>query len=324
MILSSVSFFEGVRFAAVLAVAGGVFFWSAVIVTRGLVRRVRGKIAPHRGAVGRWARRIVLALAAAGIVALSYAYFIEPYWLEHTHVSLDSAKLPAGARPIRIVHISDLHCDPKVRLEEELPDEVAGHDPDVIVFTGDAINSRGGVGHFRRCMKRLAAIAPTFAVLGNWDRAHSNAKELYEGTGVRVLDGEAQRLEVRGVTIYFIGGPTRAWGDVARAAEAVGTDAYRVVLYHYPRRIYEAADLGVDLYLTGHTHGGQVALPFYGAVVTLAHFGKRFESGLYRVKDTWMYVNRGIGMEGGAPRIRFLARPEITRIEISPQERAAP
>lgn len=322
--LSSIHFVEAVRFVIVLAAVAAVFSWSAAIVALGFIRRVRGKAAPRRGPAGRWPRRVVLALAAAGVVAFCYAYFVEPYWLEHTHVSLDSAKLPAGARPIRIVHISDLHCDAKVRLEEKLPGEIAAHQPDAIVFTGDATNSRDGLQNFRRCMKRLAAIAPTFAVLGNWGAARSNARELYEGTGVRVLAGEARKLDVRGAAIHFIGGPPHAWGDVARAAKAVGPDAYRIVLNHYPAKVLETADLGVDLYLAGHIHGGQIALPFYGAVITLSPTGKRFESGLYRVKDTWAYVSRGIGMEGGAPRIRFLARPEVTRIDISPRAGIAP
>jgi len=92
-------------------------------------------------------------------------------------------------------------------------------------------------------------------------------------------------------------------------------------LYHYPDAIEEAAQHRIDLYCAGHTHGGQVALPFYGAIITLSKFGKKYESGLRRLEDTWLYVNRGIGMEGGpAPRVRFCARPEITVIELSPAE----
>jgi len=75
----------------------------------------------------------------------------------------------------------------------------------------------------------------------------------------------------------------------------------------------------VDLYCAGHTHGGQVALPFYGALVTFSKYGKRFETGLYRVGETRLYVSRGIGMEGGKiPRVRFCSRPEVTVIEIHP------
>jgi hypothetical protein len=75
----------------------------------------------------------------------------------------------------------------------------------------------------------------------------------------------------------------------------------------------------VDLYCAGHTHGGQVALPLYGALITFSKYGKKYEAGLYREGETWLYVNRGIGMEGGStPRVRFWAPPEVTVIEVSP------
>ena len=73
----------------------------------------------------------------------------------------------------------------------------------------------------------------------------------------------------------------------------------------------------VDLFLCGHTHGGQVRLPFWGAVITLSKYHKRFESGLYDFEGVPMYVNRGVGCEGGsAPRVRFLCRPEVAVIDL--------
>ena len=94
-----------------------------------------------------------------------------------------------------------------------------------------------------------------------------------------------------------------------------------MLLYHYPDMIEEAAGPKLDLYLCGHTHGGQVALPLYGAMITLARHGKKYESGRYTVGGTTLYVNRGIGMEGGrVPRVRFCARPEITVLDIVPAD----
>ena len=76
----------------------------------------------------------------------------------------------------------------------------------------------------------------------------------------------------------------------------------------------------IDLFCAGHVHGGQVALPFYGALVTLSKFGKQYESGVYQVGPMGMYVSRGLGMEGGsAPRVRFCSRPEIAVIELAPR-----
>lgn len=74
----------------------------------------------------------------------------------------------------------------------------------------------------------------------------------------------------------------------------------------------EASELDVDLYLCGHTHGGQIRLPFFGALITSSDLGKRYEAGRYQQNNTTLYVSRGLGMEGlGAPRARFLSPPEI-------------
>ncbi len=85
--------------------------------------------------------------------------------------------------------------------------------------------------------------------------------------------------------------------------------------------IEDLKNLNVDLYLAGHTHGGQIALPIYGALITLSKFGKKYESGMYTVDDTILYVNRGIG--GHASAVRFFARPEITVFEVGPKRNQA-
>jgi uncharacterized protein len=294
---------------------------AGAICIRALLRRIRKRPAPQMSRARRWLRRVVLAVAAVGIVCLAYAYFIEPYWLETTHVRVQSSKLPAGAGPIRIVHISDLHCDATVKLEDELVDAIAAAKPDLIAFTGDAINYHEARETFRKCMTRLAGIAPTFAVKGNWDVWLVPEEGLFEGMGVIELDGGGVELQIRGATVWVAGasvGPG-APEKIAVALDAAPPGALKIVLHHWPREIYVANEHGADLYLCGHTHGGQVALPFYGAIVTLAKFGKRFEAGLYHEGGTSMYVSRGVGMEGGTlTRLRFFARPEMTIIEVVP------
>ena len=120
-----------------------------------------------------------------GCLCVLYGWLVEPYWLSVTHVRIETPKFKAGSRPVRIVHISDLHCDPKVRLEERLPVAIAAEKPDLIVFTGDAINSPEGLPNLKRCLTRLASIAPTFVVKGNWDAWFWSNLDLYGGTGVR-------------------------------------------------------------------------------------------------------------------------------------------
>ncbi len=265
-------------------------------------------------------RRAVFALAGLGFICMAYGRFVEPYWLEVTHARIESTKLPRGARPIRIVQVSDIHSDPRPRLEERLPDVIAAQRPDLILFTGDAINSPEGLSVFKRCLSRLADIAPTFAVRGNWDVDYWEHLDLFGGTGVRELDATAAPVKIGGTEIWVAGVSAYGESRIGEAIAPVPAGALTLFLCHFPDYIFDVASRRVDLCLAGHTHGGQVALPFYGALTTNSRLDKRFEAGLYRVGQTWLYVNRGLGMEGDpAPRVRFCSRPEVTVIEVWPQ-----
>ena len=301
----------------VCAVAA-VYLLAACALARMFLRRAGRAERPTRAALR--AERAVLALAAAGLLCFAYGYFVEPFWPEVTHVRVESAKLAGASRPLRVVHISDLHCDPRPRLEERLPDLIAAERPDLIVFTGDSVNSPAGVPVLRKLLPRLAAVAPTFAVRGNWDVWYWGREELFGGTGVRELNGEAVKVEAAGTSLWVAGAAYASTEKIQGALRGVPPGAFTILLYHTPDEILDVAAAGrVDLYCAGHTHGGQVALPLYGALVTLSKFGKRYESGLHREGDTWLYVNRGVGMEGDpAPRVRFFARPEVTVIELAP------
>jgi hypothetical protein len=131
-----------------------------------------------------------------------------------------------------------------------------------------------------------------------------------------LLDGVAH-LNIKGHTIRLVGlRCTRERSrDVPRLRRLLATasgDSFTVLLYHSPDLMPEAVELGVDLYLCGHTHGGQIRLPLFGALITSSDFWKRYEMGRYEENDTTLYVSRGLGMEGlGAPRARFLSPPEV-------------
>jgi uncharacterized protein len=268
----------------------------------------------------RWLRRIVLTLAGIGLLCVAYGYFVEPYWLSVSHIRINSSKLPRGSQPVRIVHISDLHSDPKPRLERRLAQAIAAERPDIIVFTGDSVNSPAGLPVFRECLTEVAKIAPTFVVKGNWDAWYWFQLDLFEGTGVHELNGNSFQVNVNGLPIWVAGVSVENERMMEQAISSIPPNAFKIFLYHYPDLIREVAKEKVDLYCAGHTHGGQVALPLYGAIVTLSKYGKQYEAGLYREGETWLYVNRGIGMEGGySPRVRFWARPEVTVIEVGPE-----
>ena len=291
----------------------GVYVTAVSMLIRAVIRKIRNR--PGISKPARWARRIVMTLAGLGMVCMAYGYWIEPYWPEVTRVRIRTDKISQASRPIRIVQISDLHSDPAVRLEERLPDIIAAEKPDAIVFTGDALNSPAGLENFQRCMRRLADIAPVYVVTGNWAR-YLPELDLFSGTGVTLLDNQAVRLEAAGASIWIAGVGVYT-ENFQKALADVPEEEFCLLAYHLPDAAREIDLTKVDLFCAGHTHGGQSALPIWGAIVTLTKYGDY--AGEYRHGDTLLYVNRGIGMEGGrAPRVRFLSRPEITVFEIGP------
>ena len=266
-----------------------------------------------------WTDRVLFTAGGIGVLAFCYGMWVEPRRVEITRVPIATPKLAAGAPPIRIVHLSDFHSPSNNALQDRLPRLVRELKPDLIVFTGDAVNTREGVSRVRRTMAELARIAPTFAVRGNRDQGAAANEDLFGGTGATELRGGAVMLPVRGASLALVGASfTRDWMRVRRSLRAQPDSTLVVYLAHSPDGIGDVSNWGADLYLAGHTHGGQVALPFYGAVWTASRYGKRFERGLHRERGTWLYINRGIGMEAVLPKVRFLARPEITVIELRP------
>jgi predicted MPP superfamily phosphohydrolase len=285
-----------------------------VVAVSALVHRL-GR-APARAPLRRRIDTAALVLAAVGLACFAYGWKVEPYWPEVTHTRVPLAALPAGTPPIRIALISDVHSDPKPRLEMKLPELIAAEHPDAIVFAGDSANRPLGLPIFRTLMAALARIAPTYGVRGNWDAWYLAKLDPFAGTGVTHLAGEGTALTVRGTTLWLVGLDVGHETALSRALAGAPAGAPRVLLYHYPDLMPDARAERVDLYLAGHTHGGQVALPWYGALVTLSRFGKRYERGLYHEDGTFLYVTRGIGMEGEGPRVRFCSRPEVAILDL--------
>ena len=310
---------DGLRILLFISIIVIVYVLAVRIVIRLLLHKLE-VITLSRSSTQIWLHRTVLTLSLLGIACVAYGYFVEPYWLKVSRVKITTSKLPAGSQPLRIVHLSDLHSDPTPRLEGRLVQAIAAERPDLIVFTGDSINSPAGLPVFRECLTELARLAPTFAVKGNWDAWYWRHLNLFEGTGAYELDGSSSLINLKGQPVWIVGVAVENEKSMEQALASIPPGALKIFLYHYPDLIHEAAAQNVDLYCAGHTHGGQVALPLYGALITLSKYGKRYEAGLYREAGTWLYVNRGIGMEGGfAPRVRFWARPEVTVIELGPQ-----
>ena len=281
-------------------------------------------IARHRSA-----KRILLSrpavalhiLSAAGLACLAYGRFVVPTWIEVNVMTVPTAKLQDAS--FRIVQISDLHCDTKSRNEEAMVRIVNGLKPDVVVATGDYLNSALALPLLKRTLSRLEAPLGAFAVTGNFEVNSWSGLDLFSGTGFRPLRRETvsvtkgtESIGISGLDFDRVG----AWRELLTD---LPTDRFNLFLYHMPDLIEDVSRPSVDLYLCGHTHGGQVALPLYGALITFSKFGEKYESGLYQCGETTLYVNRGLGLEPRpAPQVRFGARPEIVAFDIVPVQSA--
>jgi hypothetical protein len=261
--------------------------------------------------------RVVHVLAILGIACFIDGFLIEPRWIEITRVEIETVKLKNTM--LRIVLFSDTHCENKPRNEQKLVEIVESLKPDVIVFTGDSLNTPKALPLFKETLARMNAPLGKFAVRGNFDSYFWKYLDLFSGTGFKELAAETVKIRKDGDTLYLTGFNVPVPEDFQAVLRKVPAENYNVLLYHYSDLAEALQGLNVDLYLSGHTHGGQVRLPFYGALVTLSRFGKKYEAGMYDINEMKLYVNRGIGLENTpAPKIRFLCRPEITVSDIHP------
>jgi len=262
---------------------------------------------------------LVHLLAIFGAACFAYGYFIEPYRIEVKKIPVKTDKLTKNG--FRIVHISDLHCDAKMRNEERLIRIVNDSDTDIIVFTGDCLmlDTPQALPVFKRTLKSLNAKIGKFAVTGNVDVWYLPGLDYFSGTGFELLDESTEKIEKNGETIFISGLGFEKAECYSGLVKDVPDKYFSIFLYHNPDLIEQIRELNVDLYLCGHTHGGQVRLPLLGALTTLSKHGRQYQMGMYKVGKTLLYINRGLGLEGGrTPRVRFLARPEITIFDIMP------
>jgi uncharacterized protein len=272
---------------------------------------------------------IALTLQAIGTLLVVDSFWIEPHRLSVTRQELRSPKLKPR-RPVRILHLGDLHIERITQRERQLNRLIQTLHPDLILFSGDVINLSYLEDPLawqaaREILAQWSASHGVFVVTGSpaVDLDHIFPKLVDGLDNLRWLRDESVSIDINGQNIEIIGltcthkpfidGP-RLEQVVARASE----DRFTILLYHTPDLAPNAANTrAIDLQLSGHTHGGQIRLPWLGALFAASLYGKRFESGRKTVGSLTLYVTRGIGMEGkAAPRVRFLCPPEIILWEI--------
>jgi predicted MPP superfamily phosphohydrolase len=265
-----------------------------------------------------------------GTTIYLWGMLYEPFALGITQRPVQSDFLPSGAPPIRLLHLSDFHIERLTAREAHLLALIEQARPDVIVITGDFLNlsyvnepiARAEV---QRILARLAAPYGVYATLGSPPvDPRDTTPSLFDGLDIRLLRDEVAVLNLPdGRTLSLLGmdcdhdleGDARVFRQLIRLAPP---DSMRVLLFHSPELMPVVKDCPVELYLCGHTHGGQARLPLYGAILTSSALGKQYEMGPYVEQGTTLYVSRGIGLEGlSAPRLRLLCPPEIILFTLS-------
>jgi predicted MPP superfamily phosphohydrolase len=265
------------------------------------------------------ARRFERPLAAAlGVATLcgADALLFEPDRVQVVERRVECAAWPSSAPPLRVVHLSDLQTvGPNERQRRALL-TIAALEPDLVVVTGDFIagpfwDVEPALAAAREFLGSLHARLGVVVVDGHSER-EVDRERLFAGLDVRWLRNEWLRLPLGdGRTISLYGVVTHE-PDLAPLSEPRARGELRVVLSHVPDLSLELDGRDVDVHLAGHTHGGQVCLPFVGPPMTLSALPREFARGLFRFGDHWLEVNPGLGMEGHhAPWIRFLDRKSV-------------
>lgn len=224
-----------------------------------------------------------------------------------TRIEVPVKNLPQSMKNYKILHLTDLHSARFGKGQKEIFSLLEGQQVDMVAITGDVVDRRKkDIQPGLELVKAASKYAPVYFVPGN----HEEAIEIYgefrkklEEQGVNVLE-KGKRVESKD---FVIAGPGTS---IKKYSEKV-----LIMLSHYPSIFKKAAENGVDLVLAGHTHGGQIRLPWIGALYAPGQ-GKfpEYDAGLFYEKGSYMYVNRGLGTSKMP--VRFLCRPEAAVITL--------
>jgi len=304
-----------------------------------------------RSRLARTAGRVVGLGALAGVAGIGYAAGIEVR--NFTVRRFDIPCLPAGSRPIRVLHVSDLHLTPNQGFKRRWIASLADLEPDLVVNTGDNLAHQDAVGPLLEDFGRLRDVPGVFVLGSNdyfapklrnplWylmpDDGKRNTstpqlpwKELKAELSEGWLDltNTTGSLEINGTRLAFAGvdDPHLEYDDLAAVAGPAPAEAgLRIGVAHAPylRVLDQFAADGYDVTLAGHTHGGQLCLPFKGALVTNCDLEPARAKGLHRHPadsrpgdpgSSWLHVSAGAGTSPYA-QIRFCCRPEASLITL--------
>lgn len=258
----------------------------------------------------RFSRRDFLLKFGTAFAAAPFATVADAKWIEPTWLRVRRLRIGNGQPTIRLVHFSDLHYKGDRSYAESVVKTINSFSPDLVCFTGDIMEQ---ARFLPEALEILSGIkSPMYGVPGNHDYWSGASFEVI-GQCFRATGGDwllDEQRAVAGGKINLVGITCRGFYD---ALPPLNPDTKNILLMHYPAWIKRQGDRKFDLALAGHSHGGQVRIPFYGALIL--PFGvDQYDLGLFQTQSGPLYVNPGIGWF--YVDVRFNCRPEVTVIEV--------
>ena len=259
--------------------------------------------------------RLLAAVVALEAAVFSYARLIEPNWIVVRYLHIRHEALAEALGSTRLVHLTDLHTERLGWRERRLVQLANREQPEWIVITGDFVNDAQGWPAALEVIRQLTATRGIVAVPGNTDNHFLTPRQFDEGLqaiGVKVLRNAALPLGAAGAWLVGVDDPVNKQDRLEQALREVPAGAPVVLLAHSPDIMPDAVAAEIPLVLVGHTHGGQIGIPWLIRFSSYANRGRHILGGLYHDGPTQLYLNRGIGSK--VMPYRLLAPPEITVI----------
>lgn len=273
-------------------------------------------------------KTIIMVFVITGL--LCYYLYFQNTELQVSSYDIVDDNIPIAFNNYKIIHVSDFHNNKISKLNDDLVKEIKKQKPNIIVITGDLIDSRKtDIDTAIKFIKRIKDTAPIYFVAGNHEARiseYESLREKLENENVIILDNKVEALKINDDKVNLIGinDPNMlpyAYSSDSEKIQSEITDTnydennYSILLSHRPELFDSYVENGMNLVLTGHAHGGQVRLPFVGGLVAPNQgLFPKYTSGLFKGNDTYMVVSRGIG--NSIIPFRVNNRPELVIVQL--------
>lgn len=275
-------------------------------------------------------RIIVISIIMIILLLLGFYLNFENITLQVTNYDISDSKIPEEFNNYKIIQISDFHNNTLTKLSSDLLKEIKEQEPNIIVITGDLIDSRKtDVNIAIKFLKEIKDIAPIYYVTGNHEARLSEYKKLKEemnNLGINVLENQAIEIQQNDALLNLIGVEDPSFtneigveeGEILRTEISglnYNKDIYTILLSHRPELFDTYVSENINLIFSGHAHGGQIRIPFVGGIVAPNQgLFPKYTSGKYEENNTTMIVSRGIG--NSIIPFRINNRPELIVVEL--------